>query len=150
MLMYHFFNAAAAQRLAGTRSLLFPNEILSLIMDFSDMRTYLALAQSSAFCHEISHHKLRLNDEYAVIGGGKDPETFVLEDLHSGKKIHSKLSMYQENWLGRAISNELKLSPVIGVKDTDRLSIMDDVAIQLSDMTPKDPVWSEAEEGPSR
>ncbi|KAF4164490.1 hypothetical protein CNMCM6936_009072 [Aspergillus lentulus] len=150
MLMYHFFNAAAAERLAGKRSLLVPNEILSLIMDFSDMRTYLALAQSSAFCHEISHRKLRLNDEYAVVGSGEDPETFVLEDLHSGKKIHSKLSMYQENWLGRAISNELKLSPVIGVKDADRLSIMDDVAIQLTDMTPKDPMWSEAGEGPSR
>ncbi|EAW24934.1 uncharacterized protein NFIA_104220 [Aspergillus fischeri NRRL 181] len=150
MLMYHFFNAAAAERLAGTRSLPFPNEILSLIMDFSDMRTYLALAQSSAFCHELSHHKLRLNDEYAVIGSGEDPETFVLEDLHSGKKIHSKLSMYQENWRGRAIADGLKLSPVIGVTNTDRLSIMDDVAIQLSDVTPKDPVWSEPEEGRSR
>ncbi|KAF7160960.1 hypothetical protein CNMCM5623_006522 [Aspergillus felis] len=150
MLMYHFFNAAAAKRLAGTGSLLFPNEILSLIMDFSDMRTYLALAQASAFCHEISHHKLRLNDDYAVIGSGEDPETFVLEELHSGKKIHSKLSMYQENWLGRAIADGLKLSPVIGVADPDRLSIMDDVAIQLSDVTPKDPMLSETEEGPSR
>lgn len=145
MLMYHFFNAAAAEKLAGTRSLLFPNEILSLIMDFSDMRTYLALAQASAFCHEISQHKLRLNDDYAVIGSGEDPETFVLEDLHSGKKIHSKLSMYRE-WLGRAIADGLKLSPVIGVTDTDRLSIMDDVAIQLSDVTPKDPIMPETEE----
>ncbi|KAH1934562.1 hypothetical protein KXV48_004564 [Aspergillus fumigatus] len=150
MLMYHFFNAAAAERLAGTRSLLFPNEILSLIMDFSDMRTYLALAQSSAFCHELSHHKLRLNDEYAVIGSGEDSETFVLEDLHSGKKIHSKLSMYQKNWLGHPIADGLKLSPVIGVTNTKRLSIMDDVTIQLSDVTPKDPVWSEAEEGSSQ
>ncbi|GFF74544.1 hypothetical protein IFM61606_02331 [Aspergillus udagawae] len=150
MLMYHVFNAATAKRLAGTRSLLFPNEILSLIMEFSDMRTYLALAQTSAFCHEISHHKLRLNDDYAVIGSGKDPETFVLEDLHSGKTIYSKLSMYQENWLGHAITDGLKLSPVIGVADTDRLSIMDDVAIQLSDVTPKDPMLSETEGGPSR
>ncbi|KAH1557689.1 hypothetical protein KXX57_003542 [Aspergillus fumigatus] len=150
MLMYHFFNAAAAERLAGTRSLLFPNEILSLIMDFSDMHTYLALAQSSAFCHELSHHKLRLNDEYAVIGSGEDSETFVLEDLHSGKKIHSKLSMYQKSWLGHPIADGLKLSPVIGVTNTKRLSIMDDVTIQLSDVTPKDPVWSEAEEGSSQ
>ncbi|RHZ68557.1 uncharacterized protein CDV56_109671 [Aspergillus thermomutatus] len=150
MLMCHFFSGAAAEGLAGTRSLLFPNEILSLIMDFSDMHTYLALAQASAFCHEISQHKLRLNDDYAVIGSGEDPETFVLEDLHSGKKIHSKLSMYQENWLGRATADGLKLNPVIGVADTNRLSIMDDVAIQLSDMTPKDPMLSETGEVPSR
>ncbi|RLM00458.1 hypothetical protein CFD26_106336 [Aspergillus turcosus] len=146
MLMYHFFNGAAAAGLAGTRSLLFPNEILSLIMDFSDMRTYLSLAQTCAFCHEISHHKLRLNDDYVVIGSAEDPETFVLEDLHSGKKIHSKLSMYRENWLGHSIGKGLKLSPVIGVRDTDRLSIMDDVAIQLSDVTPKDPIMPETEE----
>ncbi|KAL2837900.1 hypothetical protein BJY01DRAFT_258208 [Aspergillus pseudoustus] len=140
LLLIYFFDSAMDEHLQGSKSQVFPNEILSTIMEFSDHQTYLSLAKASACCRDFYYRKFRLDDEYAVVDQGNELLMSIymtLEDLETGKRIPASLGIEKtrkssysgESTSRKPTSNEptLKLNPIIGVKEPNRRSILDSV-----------------------
>ena len=147
-----FFDAATYHSLRGTYSKIFPNEILGNIMKFSDTQTYRTLGTVSAYALRISNRGLRLNDEYAAVGFDSAEESFILEDLQSGKKIHSKLEKHNETmWSSRTVkSGGMSLSPVVGIGSSTRQTVLDDVSLYFSEATLRSPPYSKTVEMPEQ
>ncbi|PYI12452.1 hypothetical protein BO78DRAFT_301631 [Aspergillus sclerotiicarbonarius CBS 121057] len=145
-----FFDAATYLNLKDTNSSIFPNEILGTIMEFSDTQTYRAFGKVSAYSRRISNRELRLNDEYAAVAFDPSEERFILEDLQSGKRIHSKLEKRGEViWPHRSDKSEgMNLSPVIGIESSTRRSILDSMSLYFSDVTSTSPPYSKEIEMP--
>jgi hypothetical protein len=149
--MIRFFDTAAKLSLEGAKSHTLPNEILSTIMRFTDARTYKNLASVSACCRQTSDRVYRLNDEYAVVGIGTrnaSSSRFIVEDLHSGEEIESKVNhpTMEHSWslFGDEGDDDLQLNPVIGIADAARRIIMSSVTLTFSNVPPKDnPYMSE-------
>ncbi|GKZ18463.1 hypothetical protein AbraIFM66951_003341 [Aspergillus brasiliensis] len=139
-----FFDAATYRNLKHASSRVFPNEILGTIMRFSDTRTYRTLGEVSSYCRRIGNREFRLNDDYAVVGLDIAEESFILEDLHSGKKSNSQINHYNEDsWFPVTLKdNEVKLNPVVGIADPIRQSILDSVGMVLSEVVHKRPPYT--------
>ena len=90
--LMHFFNAAGNQSLKGEKSSRLPNEVLPMIMQYSDMQTYRTLAKVPSCCREMACTRFRLNDDYAVVGIDQNPKRVILENVCSGKKKKVLLS----------------------------------------------------------
>ncbi|PWY95056.1 hypothetical protein BO94DRAFT_530944 [Aspergillus sclerotioniger CBS 115572] len=146
-----FFDAATHHDLKGTHSTIFPNEVLGAIMKLSDTQTYRALGTVSAYSRRLSDRELRLNDEYAVVGFDSSEGSFILEDLQSGKKIHSKLEKRtSQMWPSTARSKGLNLSPVIGIESSTRRTVLDDLRLCFSEATSRSLPYSKKIEMPKQ
>lgn len=138
----HFFEAAANQSVMGTKSSIFPNEILAMIMQFSDSQTYHTLAKVSSFCRKVACSRFRFNRDYVVIDVDKEHDHFILEDMYSVERIQSVLSLDVRERFDLhpdPKKDELELNPIIGVASVKRASIMDSVALLFSNIKPKEP-----------
>lgn len=138
----HFFEAAANQSVVGTKSSIFPNEILAIIMRFSDAQTYHTLAKVSSFCRRMASTRFRFSRDYVVIDVDREHDHFTLEDMYLGKRIQSVLSPnVRERFDLHPDPNkdELELNPIIGITSVKRASIMDSIALLFSNIKPKDP-----------
>ncbi|KAL4787266.1 hypothetical protein BJX76DRAFT_31168 [Aspergillus varians] len=150
--LINFFDAVTDQHLVGTRSHILPDEILTTIMELSDCQTYLSLARVSACCRNLYYHKFRLNDDYAIVNQGYEPQstttTFTLEELSSSCRILSSLRTVNRNRTRRnkAKENEaeIRLSAIIGMADPGRTSILDEWSFAFSNITPKQLPYDEA------
>lgn len=149
----HFFNAAGNQSLKGAKSSKLPNEVLSMIMQYSDMQTYHSLANVSSCCREMACNRFRLNDYYAVIGINQKPKRLILEDICSGKKIDSTLKPCRHSVLVSRPhfgEQELDLSPIVGIADANRTSFMDLIILCFSGVGPKDPLYKKKGQFPQQ
>jgi len=90
--LMHFLNAAENQKVLGIKSSIFPNEVLLIIMHFSDGYTYHTLAKVSSYCRKVARTNFRLNNDYAAVGKGDRYCLLPLEDLQTGVKIKSSFS----------------------------------------------------------
>ena len=143
--LMRFFNAAANRSLVGTKSSILPNEVLTIILQFTDTQTYHALAKVSSYCRKMAITKFRLDDNYAVVGIQEEPGHFVLEDVHSGDKIESVLEAHENDPLRGSLGDGkdgLELNPVIGIADFNRPSIMSLITLIFSNVAPKDPLYT--------
>lgn len=143
--MMRFFNGAANRSLIGAKSSILPNEVLTIIMQFSDTQTYHSLAKVSSYCRKMALTKFRLDDNYAVVGMQQEPGRFVLEDIHSGDKIESVLEARENDSLRGSLGDGkdgLVLNPVIGIADVNRPSIMSLITLIFSNVEPKDPLYT--------
>lgn len=139
--LMRFFDASGSKSVKGTRSSIFPNEILSTIMELSDIQTYHALSKASSGCRERACAKFRLNEDYALVDAGKSEKQFTLEDLHSGDRVQTTLSAHGHNVLdiGEDVrGNNMELNPIVGIADPQRASIVNPVAMIFSGLKPKD------------
>ncbi|EAU35663.1 predicted protein [Aspergillus terreus NIH2624] len=144
--MIRFFEAALDSSITGARSKIFPNEVLGLIMESSDLPTYKALERVSPYCKMIGNHKFRLNDDYALIEN-PFPNRFILEELDSGMRTvldmdagsvdsDSGESSYLELNSGE-INNGVRLNLVVG--HSVRKAIISHVSLYLPKATPRHP-----------
>lgn len=141
--LIRFFNAAGNKSVMSATSSILPNEILAIIMKFSNIQTYHALAKVSSSCREIACTRFRLNEDYAVVGVGQGHKQFTLEDLHSGDRVQSTLSSHGHDVLdiGKYVSDDdMALNPIVGVAGVQRASIVDPVSMIFSGLKPKDPI----------
>ncbi|KAI9038050.1 uncharacterized protein KD926_011288 [Aspergillus affinis] len=146
-MMLRFFDAASEEHLAGEKSRIFPNEIMATVLEFSDMRTHEMLRRTSACCQQLGNRRIRLSDNYAVVGADRRqaPEQFFVEDLRTGERIKSTVSYSARSY--HYLQNEdksIELNPVIGIADpsSTRVSIIDRVSFYLSDLYPSDPKYT--------
>ncbi|GLA14709.1 hypothetical protein AnigIFM62618_001148 [Aspergillus niger] len=138
-----FFDSATYQYLKYANSRVFPNEILGAIMKFSDTQTCRALGEVSSYCRRLGNREFRLNDDYAVVGFDIAENSFILEDLHSGKKSNSQMRQFnEESWFPITLKDdEVKLNPVIGIADAARQSILDSVGLVFSEVVQRRPPY---------
>ena len=158
--LIHFFNAAESQKLTGTKSSIFPNEVLAIIMQFSDVHTYHTLAKVSSYCRKVAYTNFRLNNDYAVVGKGDRYGLLLLKDLQTGAKIRSSFSQKGRHVLSQLglmdsdddepNDKELCMSPMIGIADVKRTSIMDRIKLTFSSVGPKDPFSKKKSEYPEQ
>jgi hypothetical protein len=130
-ILISFFDSAMDEYLQDTKSRVLPNEILTTIMECSDHQTYLSLARASASCRDLYYRKFRLSDVYAVIdqeSQEKELSSITLENLESGERISATLGC-QESGVSHKVT---KMSPIIGVTDPNRMSILDACGLYLS------------------
>ncbi|KAL4881558.1 hypothetical protein BJY04DRAFT_55039 [Aspergillus karnatakaensis] len=152
--LIRFFDTTANQHLATTRSRVLPNEILNTIMEFSDHPTYLALAQVSACCRNLYYQNFRLNDDYALVRQDCDPLTssFTLKDLATDQIMTSTFGRKVDRRCGRngKTEAEVNLSPIIGIKSPNRMSILDAWRFTLSGILPKRPAYEGKRDMPTQ
>lgn len=153
-MMMRFFDAASKERLTGEKSRIFPNEIMSIIMDFADIRTYQALRKVSACCQQLGNRKIRLNDCYAVVGAdrGHSAEEFLVEDLRTGEKVTLGVS-YGSEVFDHSFASEdrpnLELSPIIGIADaSNRITIIETISLCFPKLSTQCPAYKEQVESP--
>ncbi|KAF9887803.1 hypothetical protein FE257_009609 [Aspergillus nanangensis] len=137
--LVRFFSLAENHRLAGAKSSLIPVEIMGSIMEMADFSTSNKLSRLSSDCRHLSERKLRLNDEYAVVGIDDD-NSFILENLHSGEKISVKMESINQDFCE---PQETCLSPIVGIADPFRRSILNTVKIYVQNIVPKSPFYEE-------
>lgn len=155
-MMFRFFDAASKEHLANQWSRIVPNEIMTTIMDFSDTRTSQILQKTSSCCRKAGNYKIRLNDAYAIVGvvnrGEGAPAQFLVEDLRTGERITSTVEYSPESYYPRDERNEssLELNPVIGYAGASnpRMTIIDTIRLNFSDLSAPDPEYTEKEEQP--
>lgn len=145
--LMHFFDAAANHNLMGARSKIFPNEILGIIMQFSDYQTSYALSKSFACCRDMRCRTFPLNSDYTIVSAGADGKRdgWILEDRQTGERINSVVHYprHQDDYdFDRRVDNAMKLNPVIGASDTGRQSIMDGVILCFPSVIPKNPLYT--------
>ena len=143
MVLMCFFDAAAYGSMTSATSKVFPNEILTAIMEFADPETYLALSKVSACCRKLSSRECPVNDEYKIVGIDLDDECELLLEDSAGRKTRAGLGYQGRSWISpRDKPTELKLHPVIGIADVSRQSIMDMVTLRLPGIPPQEPVFT--------
>lgn len=143
--LMHFFDAAANQHLLGARSKALPNEILTVIMQFSDIQTCLALAKVSPYCREMRCRKFLLNNDYAMIGVDAHGEqgSWTIEDRQTGERISTQVSIKHTKFgRSRDDKDDTRLNPVINVADKSRQSIVDSVTLHLPGVHSNNPVYT--------
>lgn len=141
--LMRFFDVAGNKSVNGTTSSIIPNEILAIIMKFSDIQTCHAFSKVSSSCRKIACARFRLNEDYALVDVDKSQKQFTLEDLHSGDKVQTTLSTHGHDVLDikEYVSvNDMELNPIVGIADPQRASILKPVAMIFSGLTPKDPI----------
>lgn len=141
--LIRFFSAAGKKSVMGRTSSILPNEILAMIMEFSDIQTFHALSKVSSGCREIACARFRLNEDYALVNSGEKQKQFTLKDLHSGDLVQTSLSAHCHNVLdiGKCVNDDdMVLNPVIGVAGVQRASIVDSVSMIFSGLKPKEPI----------
>ncbi|KAK1149403.1 hypothetical protein N8T08_006626 [Aspergillus melleus] len=152
-MMLRFFDAASREHLAGEASRRVPNEIMSTVMEFSDVRTHQMLRKTSACCQQLGNSRIRLNDYYAIVGADRRqaPEQFIIEDLRTGERITSTVSYSSKSYHHLAnVKSSIELNPVIGIADANstRMTIIDTVSFYLSNLSASDPKYTEKIELP--
>ncbi|PLB55128.1 hypothetical protein P170DRAFT_33011 [Aspergillus steynii IBT 23096] len=153
-MMLRFFDAASKEQLAGARSRILPNEIMTIIMEFSDVRTYQILRKVSACGQQVGNRNIRLNDYYAVVGadGRQTPESFIVEDLRTGERITSTASCSsRSHWLFTSRNkSSFELNPIIGIADASspRTAILQTISLFFTKLSAWDPEYTEEVEIP--
>ncbi|KAL4910648.1 hypothetical protein BDW74DRAFT_172120 [Aspergillus multicolor] len=150
IMLTQFFDSVMDRKVAGTKSRVFPNEILTRIMEFSGHQTYLSLAQASDCCRDFYCRKSRLNDDYALVpdSEGTPSDSWTLEELDSGRKLVTSAGSNKQNknalWSIPKKTNELTLSPIIGIGK--RSSVIDGVSLEYPGIPLKRPPYSGPED----
>ncbi|KAJ0420130.1 hypothetical protein BJY00DRAFT_143282 [Aspergillus carlsbadensis] len=149
VILISFFDSAMDEYLEGTKSGVLPNEILTAIMECSDHQTYLSLAGASASCRDLYYRKFRLNDDYAVIqqqNQENELSSITLENLESGERTSATLGL-MESGVSQAVT---RMSPIIGVTDPNRMSILDACSLHLSKIPLKHPPYPQTIDMPAQ
>lgn len=142
----HFFDAAANQHLLGAKSRVFPNEILTTIMQFTDAQSSHTLAKVSACWRDMICRRFPLDDHFSVVEVDPDGQSLVLENAHTGQRISSALDhLYKQSkngWPRRpADKSEIVINPIIGIANPKRQSILDLVNLRLQNVELQEPPY---------
>ncbi|RAL17443.1 uncharacterized protein BO97DRAFT_474443 [Aspergillus homomorphus CBS 101889] len=140
--MLRFFDAAVYHDLEGAVSRVLPNETLSAVMEHTDIGTYRIMSNLSAYCRNTSLSEFRLNDKYALIGFDFDNVHYTLKNTRTGKQSIARMRRTSGD------GDELVLSPVIGIRNPARRSIIDSIQLCFLGIIDEDAPYTKAIEMP--
>lgn len=148
-MLISFFDATTDQSLDNSKSSVLPNEILTKIMEFTDVQTCLSFSRASGCCRNHYYRNFRLNDDYAIVskGSGSLPkDSFILEELSSGRRITSSLEVEinkdeDRSFKPKKTEPRISLNAIVGMTDPGRRVIMDEWRLTFSNISPSRPPY---------
>ncbi|PYH84430.1 hypothetical protein BO82DRAFT_399674 [Aspergillus uvarum CBS 121591] len=144
--LLRFFDAATYHDLEGAVSHVLPNETLATVMQLTDARTYRSLSKLSAYCRKTSLSELRLNDHYTIVEFDLHSTSYTLVDRRTGTQSTTRLC---RGGFMRCYK-DLVLTPIIGIEDPSRPSIIDSVQWHLVNVPSGDAPYTKTVTMPRR